>query len=285
MAEPGQLPTAAQQSGPATVPIELPAPTAWPIVFAFGLSLTFAGMVTSESISILGAILSVVAAVGWFREVLPHEACEVLRVSERALPVVTAHAKVERIGGITRQPDRSRLPLEIYPVSAGVKGGLAGSVAMALLAMVYGIASHHSIWYPINLVAAGFFPGIVNQTTAQLEGFHLDVFLIACAIHLTTSVVVGLLYGATLPMIPRHPVLLGGVMAPIVWTGLLYTIMGIINPVLDQRISWLWFAISQVGFGIVAGVVVSQQERVRTWQNTPLVLRAGIEAPGMGDER
>ena len=38
--------------------IELPAPTAWPVVLAFGLTLVFAGLVTSRSVSILGAILA-----------------------------------------------------------------------------------------------------------------------------------------------------------------------------------------------------------------------------------
>jgi len=50
--------------------------------------------------------------------------------------------------------------------------------------------------------------------------------------------------------------------------------------VLNQRIDWLWFVLSQVGFGIVAGIVVSRQERVRTWQYLPFAVRAGIEAAG-----
>ena len=54
--------------------IELPAPTAWPIVMAFGLTLVFAGLVTNASVSILGAILTIAGCVGWFRDVLPHEA-------------------------------------------------------------------------------------------------------------------------------------------------------------------------------------------------------------------
>jgi hypothetical protein len=49
--------------------IELPAPTAWPIILAFGLTLVFAGMLTSASVSILGAVFAVSGCVGWFREV------------------------------------------------------------------------------------------------------------------------------------------------------------------------------------------------------------------------
>jgi len=79
--------------------------------------------------------------------------------------------------------------------------------------------------------------------------------------------------------------LLGGFIAPIVWSGLLYTSLGIINPLLDQRIDWKWFVASQIAFGIVAGLVVVRQERVRTRQFMPLAVLAGIEAPGIVDEK
>ncbi len=35
-----------------------------------------------------------------------------------------------------------------------MKGGLAGSIAMAVLACAYGVLKVGSIWYPINLLAA-----------------------------------------------------------------------------------------------------------------------------------
>ena len=43
---------------------------------------------------------------------------------------------------------------------------------------------------------------------------------------------VGLLYGAMLPMWPKRPILLGGIVAPVLWTGLLHCAMGIVNPFL-----------------------------------------------------
>ena len=188
--------------------VELPAPTAWPIVAAFGVALLFAGLVTSASVSILGAILMVSGWVGWFRDVLPHEKHESVPVSTDVIPIVTTRPEVARVDLITREPHRARLPLEIYPISAGVKGGLAGSVVMAVLAVIYGIVAYHSIWYPINILAAGFFPAL--ETTEQISAFHLDAFVIACIVHLVTSLLVGLLYGAMLPMFPRRPILLGG---------------------------------------------------------------------------
>jgi hypothetical protein len=262
--------------------VEIPAPTSWPIVLAFGITMLFFGLVTTAAISILGAIVSIFGVVGWFGNVLPHEKHEAVPVSEAIPAVVTARQEVARIGVIGAF-NRARLPVEIYPVSAGVKGGLAGSVAMAVLAMIYGVVSGHGIWYPINLLAAGFFPGAMTATTEQIAAFHLSAFLIAVVIHLLASVLVGLLYGAMLPMLPRHPILLGGVVGPILWTGLLHSTLGIINPLLNQRIDWFWFVLSQIGFGIVAGLVVIRQEHVRTWQSLPFIMRAGLEAPGISD--
>ena len=99
-----------------------------------------------------------------------------------------------------------------------------------------------------------------------------------------TSVLVGLLYGVLLPMFPRRPILLGGVIAPFIWSGLLYATLGVINPLLDERIDWRWFVASQMGFGLAAGLVVVRQTRVRTRQFMPFAMRAGIEIPGIMKE-
>jgi hypothetical protein len=260
--------------------IEMPASTAWPFVLAFGITLLFAGLVTSEAISVFGAIVSIAGAVGWFRDVLPREAHELLPAEQPAPGVTTLRREVARMD-YAYELHRAWLPVEIQPISAGVKGGLAGSVAMAVLAMLYGILRQHSIWYPINLLAAGFFPAALAQTTAGLAAFQPRHFLIAVPIHLITSLLVGLLYGAMLPMLPRRPILLGGFIAPVLWSGLIHSILGIVNPVMNQRIDWLWFVASQVGFGIVAGIVVSRQHRIRTSQPQPLAVRLGFEATGL----
>jgi hypothetical protein len=263
--------------------IELPAPTAWPLVAAFGVALLFAGLVTAGYISVLGAILTVIGCVGWFCDVLPHEKHETVSVSAGVIPIVTSRKEVARVDLITKDPNRARLPLEIYPISAGVKGGLAGSAVMAVLAVIYGIVAYHSVWYPINILAAGFFPTL--KTTEELSAFHLDALVVACVVHLVTSLLVGLLYGAMLPMFPRRPILLGGLIAPILWSGLLHSALEFLNPTLSDRINWAWFVVTQIGFGVVAGIVVSKQERVRTWQHVPFAIRAGVEAPGAMDEK
>lgn len=263
--------------------IEMPAPTGWPIILAFGLTLVFAGLVTDPSVSLLGAILAVSGCIGWFCDVLPHERHESVSAIETIAPIATSRPQVARVKWMTEELHRARLPLEIYPISAGVKGGLAGSVAMAVLAMLYGIISSHGIWYPVNLLSAGFFPA--RTTIAQLTAFHWDGLLVAAVLHLICSLLVGLLYGAALPMIPRHPILFGGLIAPVLWSGLIHSILDALDPVLNQRVDWLWFVISQIGFGVVAGIIVSRQVRVPTWQKLPFPVRAGIEASGAIDEK
>lgn len=264
--------------------VHMPASTPWPIVLAFGSTLLFAGLVTSGAISVLGAILMIAGTVGWFRDVLPHEAHEAVQVELQVEEAATGRREVAH-AHITMEMKRAFLPLEIHPISAGIKGGLAGSVAMAILAMAYGIFSQNGIWYPINLLAAGFLPASMTETTAQLAAFHPGVLAIAVPLHLITSLLVGLLYGAMLPMLPTQPIVLGGFIAPLMWSGLIYGILGIVNPVLNQRINWVWFVISQMGFGIVAGIVVSRTEKVRTSQPMPIALRLGMESPGIMEEK
>jgi hypothetical protein len=270
--------------------IELPAPTAWPLIVAFGVALTAAGLVTSAFVGMLGLLCAAVGIVGWFRDVLPHEAHISVHVDDAAPTVMTARPQVARFH-LAPELRRARLPLEIYPMSAGIKGGLAGGIAMAVLAMLYGPLSGTSVWYAINLLAAGFIPNAAQTTTtSELSAFHLRLFLIAVPIHLMTSLLVGLLYGAILPVMPRHPVLLGGFIAPLFWSALLYATLNIINPVLYHRIDWFWFVLSQIGFGLVAGVIVSWQERIPTWQTAPLAVRIGVDTPGFsttdeGNER
>jgi hypothetical protein len=272
------------QGAKAPAELGLPAPTAWPFVLAFGVALMFAGLLTSASVSLLGAALSVAGCVGWFREVLPNERHETVPVVAEVAPIVTERREVERIE-MAPEMHRARIPIEIYPVSAGVKGGLAGSVAMAALAALYGALTHGSIWYPINLLAAVVYAEPFQLSIEQLTSFHLQLLLVAAVLHLVTSVLVGLLYGVMLPMFPRRPVLLGGFLAPLMWSGLLHSVLGIVNPLLNQRIDWTWFVASQIGFGIVAGLVVVRQERVRVPQHMPFAVLAGLEAPGIIHEK
>src|SRR6185503_16856217 len=264
--------------------IQVPASTGWPLVAAFGLTLVFAGLLTHVMVSTLGVVTLCMGLVGWFRQVLPHEAHESVALEKGELVLPPRGAKVRHLE-VDEFGHRARLPLETYPYSAGVRGGLVGGAAMAVLAVLYGLIGHMSIWYPINLLAAAGSARISAMSYEQLLAFDGTGLMLAFIIHAAGSALVGLLYGIALPMFPRRPLLLGGVLAPVFWSGILYAGLAIINPALQARIDWGWFMASQFAFGLVAGFVVARHEPISTMQHLPFAMRAGIEAPGIGDEK
>jgi hypothetical protein len=130
----------------------------------------------------------------------------------------------------------------------------------------------------MNLLAAGGFVSWAGASNAFLSEFHLRGLVAALIIHGVLSLLVGLLYGAMLHMFPRYPILTAGFMIPLLFTGVLYSALGIVSPILNQRIDWFWFVPSQIVFGLVCGFVVNLQDRVRTpqFQALPFAVRAGF---------
>ena len=273
-----------EQTSRARREIEVPASTAWPLVLALGFTLICAGLLTSVSVSVLGAVLTVAGCAGWFREVLPREHEVAVLVVPEEFAAVTERRAVDRLP-VAPDQVRAWLPLHTHPVSAGLKGGLAGGVAMAVLACAYGVLKAGSIWYPINLLAASVYAESLKLGASQLTSFHPDSFAIALGLHALISAAVGLLYGAMLPMFAHRPILLGGLIGPVLWSGLLYSMLSLLNPMLESHIDWLWFIASQGAFGIVAGLVVVRHPRVWTRENVAFAIRAGVEAPGMTPSR
>ncbi|MDQ2833391.1 MAG: hypothetical protein M3Y50_06505 [Acidobacteriota bacterium] len=254
----------------------LPAPTAWPMVLALGISLMLAGMVTHWVISALGAVLTLRAAFGWFSEVFPHEHHVSVDVNAEIFSIESTRTTRERVPVDARH--RKLIPIETFSLGAGLRGGLAGGTAMILPAALFGLIRYHSIWYAANLLAAGGFVSWAGQSDAFLAAFHLKGLLAASAIHGLTSILIGLLYGAMLPMFPRKPILTAGFIAPFLWTGIIYFALGVISPILNQRIDWLWFVVSQIAFGLVCGFVVNLSVKVRTpqFRALPFAVRAGL---------
>jgi hypothetical protein len=252
---------------------------------AVGLTLLFAGLVTNMMISALGVVMAVAGGVGWFRQVLPHEVHEILPVTEEEIAIEREGRRVTRVehaviggGGI--------MPVSTYPISSGIRGGFAGGTVMIVLAEIYGVVRFHSIWYVVNLLGGAGVAGWNTPSEHDLATFHLAPFLIAIVIHTASSFLVGLLYGALLPIMPRHPIVLGGLIAPALWTGLLHSTLGLLNPYFDEHINWYWFALSQVGFGVVAGWVVAREGRLKSLEGVPLSVRLGVERsePRQDDE-
>jgi hypothetical protein len=263
--------------------IVLPAPTVWPMVVALGVTLGFAGLVTHLAVSAVGVALALIGGVGWWRCVLPEERVEYIAVppAPGGPAPVAAPRSVERFWfGDDRH--RARVPVEVQPLSAGVKGGLIGACAMAVCAAIYGVVVQRSVWYPLNLLAAIAMPRMAEADVTTLRAFDGLAAVIGLIAHGVTSVLVGALYAAILPLLPRRHLLWGGLIAPLLWSGLLWATLGVINPALNAQISWTWFVASQIAFGITAGYVVASATPVATAQTRPFVTRARVEATGLG---
>jgi hypothetical protein len=262
--------------------VVLPAPTPWPMVLALGLALLITGMVTHWVISLLGLLLTLRSMVGWFFDIFPHERHISVPVQAEVIPITSTRTTREQLPIDARH--RKLLPVETFSVTSGIRGGIVGGIAMVIPAALYGLLRYHSIWYPANLLAAGGFISWAGESDAFLAAFHLRGLLAAIGIHSLTSVLIGLLYGAMLPMFPQKPILTAGFIAPFLWTGILYSALGIISPILNARIDWLWFVISQIAFGLVCGFVVNLQVKVRTpqFRALPFAIRAGIHSDQIG---
>ena len=258
--------------------LQLPAPTAWPMVLALGIALVMTGMVTDGVVSILGGLLAFAGMVGWFRQVLPYEAHEEIKVSTVEVKVLSSRTIATR--QTASPPQRKIIPVETFQIITGIKGGIAGGLAMTVPAGIFSLVKYHSFWYAVNLLAAGGFVSWAGASNAFLGEFHLQGLLAAIMIHGLTSLLVGLLYGAMLPMFPKYPIVTAGFMVPLLFTGILYSALSVVSPILNERIDWFWFVISQIAFGLVCGYVVNLQAKVRTpqFRALPFSVRAGIHS-------
>jgi hypothetical protein len=259
--------------------IHLPAPTMWPFLMALGIVLIFFSFVTSTWVLWLGIALTVIPAIGWFRQVLPHEVHVDLEVDTTVVEIQSEQVGVSRIE--VDETHRAQLPLETFTFASGIKGGIAGGIAMLIPAELYGIIRFHSVWYVVNLLGGAGVGEWTNPTMYQLTHFRLSAFITANIIQGAVTVLVGVLYGAMLPIWPKRPILLGGIIAPVLWTGVLHSALGIVNPFLQQKIDWWSFLAAQVIFGVVAGYTVMKLGKLERLRQFPLPVRLGLETPGL----
>jgi hypothetical protein len=259
--------------------ILVPAPTAWPFIVALGITLIFTGVVTHAVVSIVGAVILLRAAIGWWFDVLPEQKEEVVPVGPGA-EIAKSSLTVDYLA----PGHRVQIPLETHPYWSGLWGGLAGAVAMAVVAMIFGLISQGSIWYPINLLAAGIVSSLAEAPVQQLRHFSEAGLIAGSFIHLTISFFVGLLYAISLPMFPRGATWRSGLLTPVLWSGLVASTLWTINPTLNARIDWGWFVGSQIAFGLAASEVIARTSKIATIQNVPLAERLDLEAQGEPSE-
>jgi hypothetical protein len=244
-----------------TESVELPRPTVAPMVLALGMALLAAGVVTNVAFMVVGAVILISGLGLWIAQLVPgrgehHEA--LVEPSRRPLPVTV------KVGGVGRMQEgmpgsRLRLPNEVHPISAGIKGGILGGLLMPIPALLWGFWSGHGVWYPVNLLAGLVLPGVQRMTVGELEEFRLPLLLLGLTIHVVNSVTFGLIYGVLMPTLPSlpKPLAWGGLAIPMLWSALTFGLMGGVDPLLSKGVVWPWFIASQFVFGVVAATAIA----------------------------
>ena len=245
--------------------VEMPKPTVAPMVLSLGLILLAAGVVLGLEFLLVGAVVVLFGLGLWIASLLPgrghfHEL--LLAPEQRARPIVGVEGLVEQM-----QPGRAgyrmQLPVKVHPISAGVRGGIFGGLAIPVPALIYGLVSGHGIWYPVNLLAGMVVPSVDKLTVTELERFSPTLLIAGIFIHAAVSVSFGLMYGVLLPTLPEipKPFAWGGLLMPLLWTAVSFSLMAVVNPTLQKGVEWPSFIASQFVFGIVAALVVVQAHR------------------------
>ena len=216
----------------------MPRPTAAPLVLALGMAILAAGVPLGAGFFVIGAVVLVAGVSIWVAQLLPgrgHVHESLAEPARGPRPVTGAPGGVERLQqGMPGY--RFRLPQRVHPISAGIKGGIVGCVVMPAPALLWSLLSGHGLWYPINVLAGMVLPGVGKMDVPELEQFRASLLLVAVVIHVTLSVVLGLIYGVLLPTLPSvpRPIAWGGLLMPLLWTGTCYAVMSIVNPALAE---------------------------------------------------
>jgi hypothetical protein len=151
--------------------------------------------------------------------------------------------------------------------------------------MLFGLISEGSVWYPVNLLAAGVMSSLAEASAEQLRHFSAAGLIAGAFIHGSVSLLVGLLYAISLPMFPSGATWRSGLLTPLLWSGLVASTLWTINPTLNARIDWGWFVGSQIAFGIAASQVIARTAKIATMQTLPLAARLDLDHQSGPEEK
>lgn len=239
--------------------VEMPRPTAAPLVLAAGIGLLALGVATSLAFVPAGVIIFVFALARWINQLVSpigHFKEQFVPPEMRPQPVLPVEGEVEKLAqGVPGY--RLRLPVKVHPISAGVKGAIAGGIIMPLPALAYGYFSGHGVWWPGNLLAGLVLPSVGRMSVPDLEQFHPALLVASVVIHAMVCLILGLIFGVLMPTLPSvpKPIAWGALLMPLLWTAVSFFSLGRLNPEIRGAIEWPWFVLSQFIFGIVAAIV------------------------------
>jgi uncharacterized membrane protein YagU involved in acid resistance len=147
---------------------------------------------------------------------------------------------------------RTRLP-NVMGLGGAVAGLLAG-IVMIVLSPLLSVLTGIGIWEPPKLIAAT----VLGPAVANTPGFAFGPVVIGGALHLVTSMVLGLIFGIVFNRVLHlttdfgTPLLLGLVYGLLIFVLAYAVVLPVVNPLL--RNSWLAPLIAQnMVFGICLG--------------------------------
>src|SRR5580704_14178518 len=102
--------------------ILVPTPTPWPFIAALGITLMFSGIVTHIAVTMVGTVMLLRAAIGWWFDVLPEQKEEAVSVSVADLGATRVPKSSSRVDRLTSgvEGHRVRIPVAVHPYWTGL---------------------------------------------------------------------------------------------------------------------------------------------------------------------
>src|SRR5262249_40161170 len=119
--------------------IAMPQPAAAPMILAMGIAFMAAGIVFGIAMSLVGLAIFIAGLGAWISHLLPGRGHVHEERAERRPETITATPNAVEQMRAGAPGYRMRLPLEVRPTSAGIKGGMVGGLVMPLPALVWGV--------------------------------------------------------------------------------------------------------------------------------------------------
>jgi len=156
----------------------------------------------------------------------------------------------------TLKPESSASPLPDVVGLGGAIAGLAGGVAMAVVAALLSASMGQDIWHESKRIAVI----VYGPAALAVSGFDPGPVLVGTLIHLLVSALLGALFG----IVTRRwlhltsdfgtPVMAGLVYGLLIWMVAYFLVLPVLNPALLEVYAPA-FIIQHVAYGVVLGLV------------------------------
>jgi hypothetical protein len=163
---------------------------------------------------------------------------------------------------VPKPRDELAVPAMVHSVRTGAIGGALGGVAMALVAIGYGLISGIGPWLPVNVIAATFLRDLQTASIDQLSQFNLAALIIGLLMHAVLSIGLGILFVLILPTLPGTPIIWALTVGPLLWIIATILTLPLLNPVMTHIVDVPSFVVAHVAYGLVMGIYVARAKKV-----------------------